>query len=137
MFQIEPTEYGFKVTSTGSFTQDDVGRLKTDLLDMLARYNRPFSLVIDARKMILPRPDVYKTFTELHVAVWKLKCQRVAFVLESPVTKRQAMQMHYEAAPHSEERFINALLYPDWESRAVAWAAHAVEPEHDHRVEHR
>jgi len=135
MFHIEPTEYGFRVTSTGSFTLDDVRRLKTDLLDMLARYNRPFSLVIDARKMVLPKPEVVKTFTELHAAVWKLKCQRVAFILESPLSKRQVVQMHYAAAPHAEERFINALQYPDWEARAEAWAAHAVEPERDQKLE--
>jgi hypothetical protein len=137
MFHIEPTEYGFRVTTAGAISLEEVNHLKSHLLDTLARYNRPFSLVLDSRKLVLPKPDVLGVFTELHTAVWKLKCQRVAFVLESPVSKRQAVQMHYEAAPHADERFINALQYHDWEARAEAWAARAVEPEHDQRVEHR
>jgi hypothetical protein len=50
-------------------------------------------------------------------------------VIESPVSHRRAVQMHYSSAPGSHDRFINSLQYPDWEARAEAWIERAVEPE--------
>ena len=129
MFRIEPKPYGFKVITEGALTEVEVLRLKAELLDKITSLGCTFSLLLDSRKMVVPTPDVLEVFTQLHTAIWKLPCERVAFILESPVSHRRAVQMHYSSAPGSHDRFINALQYPDWEARAEAWIVNAVEPE--------
>jgi len=65
MYKIEQTDYGFRVTSAGSFTVDEVERLRVDLLGTLSTYNRPFhSFSIRARWS--PPPDVRDIFVQLH-----------------------------------------------------------------------
>lgn len=129
MFRIEAKPYGFRVTTEGALTVEEVTQLKSELLDSAVKLGGSFSLLLDSRKMIVPTPPVLEVFTQLHSQIWKLPCQRVAFVIESPVSHRRAVQMHYSSAPGSNDRFINALQYPDWESRAEAWVISAVEPE--------
>lgn len=129
MFLIKSEPYGFRVTTEGSLTLEEVSRLKSELLAALSSHGRPFSLLLDSRKMVVPSAEVLEVFTELHSEVWELPCVRVAFILESPVSHRRAVQMHYSSAPGSNDRFINALQYSDWESRAEAWLTRAVEPE--------
>jgi hypothetical protein len=129
MYKIEPTTYGFKVTSTGSFTLDEVERLRIDLLRTLSAYNRPFSLLLDARKMVPPPPEVRDAFVTLHASIWQLSCERVAFIVESPVAKGQVRQMHYSASPNSQDRIFDSSKFPDWEARALAWVTDGVEPD--------
>ena len=129
MYKIERTDYGFKVTSSGSFSTEEVEHLQRELINTLAQHDRPFSLVLDARKLALPGPEVVKVFTEIHTAIWQMSCERVVFILESPVAKRQVMQMHFIASPNGQDRVIDATKCPDWEARAIAWAAEAVEPD--------
>lgn len=129
MYRIEEKPYGFRVTTDGALTLEEVTALKRDLLDAATKFSGPFSLFLDSRKMIVPTPPVLEVFTQLHAQIWKLPCQRVAFVIESPVSHRRAVQMHYSSAPGSNDRFINALQFPDWESRAEGWVINGVEPE--------
>jgi hypothetical protein len=128
MYKIEETSYGFRVTTTGSFAMDEIDQLKLDLLSTLAGHNRPFSLLLDARKMIPPAPAIRDAFIELHASVWQLSCERVAFIIESPVAKGQIRQMHYSASPNSQDRIFDATRCSDWETRALAWVADGVEP---------
>jgi hypothetical protein len=128
MYKIEETSYGFKVTSAGIFTMDEIDQLKHDLLSTLAGHNRPFSLLLDARKLVPPEPAVREAFVELHASVWHLSCDRVAFIIESPVAKGQIRQMHHSASPDGRDRIFDATKCPDWETRALAWVADGVEP---------
>ncbi|MEW5795027.1 MAG: hypothetical protein AB1772_01575 [Candidatus Zixiibacteriota bacterium] len=129
MYRIEPAYYGFRVTSSGSFTAEEIGHLSRDLLTALKNCDRPFSLVIDSRKMVPPSPEKLVKFHDLHMAVWETICQRVAFILDSPVTKGQVLQMHYSSSPTCQDRVIDASRYPGWEERAIAWVADGIEPE--------
>jgi hypothetical protein len=129
MHKIESAPFGFRVTSSGFFAVDDIERLKLDLLQTLSEHNRPFSLLLDSRELIPPPPDVMKEFWDLHAKVWQLSCERIVFVVSSPVAKAQVLQMHCIASSGKKDRVIDASKYPDWEEIAVAWVADAVEPE--------
>ena len=127
MYKIEPTIYGFKVTSAGLFTVEEIEQLRTDLLKTLSEHDRPFSLFLDARKLVPPAPEVRDVFVQLHGSIWQMSCERVAFVIESPVAKGQIRQMHYTASPSGRDRIFDASKCPDWESQALAWVADGAE----------
>jgi len=127
MYNIEQTTYGFRVTSAGSFTMEDVEHLRIDLLKTLSAHHRPFSLLLDARKMVPPPPNVREAFVKLHASVWQLSCERVAFVVESPVAKGQVRQMHFSASPNNPDRIFDSSKCPDWEARALAWVTDGVD----------
>jgi hypothetical protein len=129
MFKIEPAPFGFRVTSSGCFTIDDIEQLKFALLQTLSAHDRPFSLLLDSRRIIPPPPDVMKEFWDLHSKVWQLSCERIAFVVSSPVAKAQVLQMHHTASSGKQDRVIDASRSADWEERAVAWALNAKEPD--------
>ncbi len=128
MYQITPTNYGFKVRSSGSFSADEVLRLRRDLLHAIEKRGGPFSLVIDSRTLVLPTGEIRDQFFDLHAAVWRAGCIRVAFVIMSPVAKHQVRQMHFSAAPEGNDRVIEAAVIENWEEVATAWVTDAVEP---------
>ena len=127
MYNIESAPFGFRVTSSGIITMDEIEQLKSELLQTLCAHKRPFSLVLDSRHIIPPAPDVMKEFWDLHTKVWQLSCERIVFVVDSPVAKAQVIQMQHIASKGKEDRVIDASKYPDWEERATAWAANARE----------
>lgn len=129
MYEINPTPYGFHVTSGGCFDLEEVTRLRHDLLHAIHVRGGPFSLVIDSRTLVLPIHKVREMFFELHAEVWRSGCLRVAFIVLSPVAKYQVKQMHYTAAPGFNDRIIDASVVENWEEIAVAWAADGIDPE--------
>jgi hypothetical protein len=74
MYRIESQPYGFRVTTEGALTLEEVTQLKTELLEAAAKLGGPFSLFLDSRKMIVPTPPVLEVFTDLHTRIWKLPC---------------------------------------------------------------
>lgn len=129
LYRIESASYGFRVTSSGCFTIGEVEQLKLELLQTLSGHDRPFSLLLDSRDMIPAPSDVMIEFWDLHTKVWQLSCERIVFVVSSPVIEGQVRQMQHIASSAKEDRVIDSSRCPDWEERAIAWAANAIEPD--------
>lgn len=129
MYTIERTSYGFRITQSGSYSVEEVEKYKSDVIKTLARHDRPFSLLIDSRKLVLPTPDVLEVFSKLHQVVWHMSCERTAIVVESPVAKGMVVQACLTSKVNANDRIIDSRYYQDWEERAIAWVAEAVEPD--------
>ncbi len=128
MYRIEQTFYGFKILASGSMNMDEAEEMKLELIGTLSAKNSPFSLVIDVRGLIPFEPDVTKTIVEAHAACMRMSCERTAIIVKSPVLKGQAAQICFSASSSKCDRIIDTSIVSDWEDRAVAWAANAVEP---------
>ena len=128
MYKIEKKSFGFQITQVGSFSLEEVERYSSDVMATLARHNGKFSLLIDSRELVLPTPDVLKVFSKLHETVWQMSCERAAIVVESPVAKGMVIQACSTHDNSSNDRIIDARMFPNWQVIAAAWASDAVEP---------
>jgi len=127
-YEIKATEYGFRITQKGSFDLEEVEQYRSDVLRTLAQHDRPFSILIDSRKLVLPTPEVLEVFHQLHQAVWMMSCIRGAVIIESPVARNMLRQQYTVADIRSNDRIIDARKHPNWESMAISWIIDAVEP---------
>jgi hypothetical protein len=128
MYRIEQTYYGFKISAWDSMTMDDADQMLVDLTENLSQKDGPFSMVIDTREMVPFEPEVAQKIVEAHVLCLQMNCERTAILVKSPVARGQASQICFSASPMDCDRVINASTDPDWEEKAVAWAAEGVEP---------
>jgi len=131
MYTIEHTSYGLRITQSGSFSIEEVELYKTDVLATLSKFDRPFSLLIDSRKLVLPTPDVLEVFSQLHHLVWQMSCERAAVVVASPVAKGMAVQACSKSRVNASDRIIDSRYYQDWEARAITWVKDGVEPDYE------
>jgi len=128
LYSINKTSYGIRIIQKGIFTIDEVEKYKIDVIRILSSYDKPFSILIDSRELVLPNEDVLKVFDQLFEIVWGMSCERGAIVIKSPVAKRMVDQACCNAPIKGNDRIINAEKFPNWDKIAVAWVADGIEP---------
>ena len=121
MYTIESTEYGFRLTIEGLLDLDDLEKLRCDMLEALAMYNRPFALLVDVQKAIPFEPEVARAVAKLHAACHEMSMTRAAIVVKSPVARGQAAQISFDAGSCMGDMVFDAGREPDWESKAMDW----------------
>ena len=108
---------------------EEAEEMKLELIGILSAKSGPFALVIDLRGLVPFEPEVSEVIVEAHAACMRMSCERTAIIVESPVLRGQVTRICFSAFPGKSDRLICASKVPDWEERAVAWAANGIEPD--------
>ena len=128
MYKIEQKEYGLHVTMGGVYEASEIERYIAEKEGLLSNHEKPYSMVVDLRTAIPPEHKDVIRLKESQEKMRKEKLQRMAIIIASPVLMAQAKQVAFMSGIEENTRFINAAQTPDWEARAIAWAANGLEP---------
>ena len=121
MYSIESTDFGLKLSFDGRISLEEAERLRDEFLDVLRAQEKPFSLMIDARRTIPLEPDAAEAIVSLH-SEWRRECSSRAVVLvHSPVVRGQALQICFDSSRSDRDLVIDTSKDPQWETKAREW----------------
>ena len=103
-------------------TYKDEFRLTLDLLPP------QFGLLGDMRH-VKPLPPESQAILSANPEWTANRIIRSATIIDSALVKMQARRLTKEWKQDATKRYIDASQHPDWESLAVNWITHGVEPE--------
>ena len=121
MYQIDSTDYGFRLTVTGRMDQAGIDKLSYDLLRVLSNHDRPFGLLVDLREMIPLKHQIAEASIELHAACRRLSMVRGVLVVKSRAVKSQFLRIGLKATCAGDDLIIDAGREPNWEDKALSW----------------
>ncbi len=129
MYKIEKQKYGLNITITGDLISDEIIGLTHELKAIGDTLTQPFSVLVDARKMMTLDKSVIHLAAECQRVVKECGRQYAAIVLNSPVIKNQVKRISIETGSTNAIRYIFADKTVDWEKVAMDWILHGIEPD--------
>ena len=129
MYKIEKQKYGLNITITGDLISDEIIGLTHELKTIAGTLTQPFSVLVDARKMMTLDKSVIHLAAECQRVVKECGRQYAAIVLNSPVIKNQVKRISIETGSTNAIRYIFADKTVDWEKVAMDWILHGIEPD--------
>lgn len=128
MFRIDNTTYGLRLEFGGLMSDDETQGFLDSFDKATTQLEGPFTVFVDMRTLVpLSREGM----------PFMLQCQQLArnrgmtrsvVVFTNPATIQQFKRIAGESGIHPTERYIDSTHDPDWESNALAWLIHGVEP---------
>jgi hypothetical protein len=129
LYKIDQASFGFRIIATNAIDLDEAKRLRSELLNAVSEYRKPFSVIADVRGLIPSDPKVLEIIHEMQIECKHMGLERVATIVSSPVVKAQMIQATFNAGTAHIDRFIDASKAKDWEQQALAWVETAIEPQ--------
>jgi hypothetical protein len=130
MYEIEQTDYGMRLTLEGYIEPEEMKSYCEEGMELADQQDGSFGVVADLRKASAVPEDSQSEQQRLMQHCDKQGLERAAGVIESATTAIQIQRMA-EQVNHADGKavFIDATEVADWESAAVEWAKHGIEPE--------
>lgn len=126
MYEIEETEYGYRMTFEGFLTRDILEDWVGDLRKVLTRSKPTFGVLVDMRgASALPSDAQEVNFQGIQLCR-DHGMDRTAVVVANPITKIQANRVAKETGIGDIVAFVDASSDQDWESTALKWIRQAV-----------
>ena len=130
MIENQRTEYGFRVTAPGFITAAEAQTWFEDLKAKVALKNgRPFGLMVDIRGQKANPPETQELINNAMLWLRKNGVQRSAVILDSAVARLQIMRIAKQTGAYQYERYMDASRDTDWETKAINWISHGVDPD--------
>lgn len=129
MYKIEKQKYGLNITITGDLISDEIIGLTHELKTIAGTLTQPFSVLVDARKMMTLDKSVIHLAAECQRVVKECGRQYAAIVINSPVLKSQGERITLDSGSTEAVRFICSAKNADWEKVAMDWILHGIEPD--------
>ncbi|MDI6870637.1 MAG: hypothetical protein QME79_04615 [Bacillota bacterium] len=128
MYNIEKTDYGYKLTFGGFIRFEEMAQWVRDLESALEGAPLKFSVFVDMRSLS-PLPPDAKVEMKRGQAILKQKgLERAAYVLANTITTMQFQRIAKESGA-TWERHLDASTNPNWEKAALDWAKNGIDPE--------
>ncbi len=128
MYHFEETDYGFRVTVTGSYTVEDVEAVREKVAALANKRKSEFACLIDTRKQMSIAPEARTALADCEKFTHELGCVRFAIISAAPISINQLKQVGLNSGTASYERYIDAGKTDDWERIGLDWAVFGIEP---------
>ncbi len=129
MYNIEKTDYGYKITFGGDITTDEMKKWVKESKQVLDTEINKFSVFIDMREL-KPIPKDTQTYLEEGQKLYKQKgLERSIIILKETETTTQFKRIGKETGADKWERYIDASSISNWEQIGLDWIIKAVDPE--------
>lgn len=129
MYLIERADYGYHLTFSGVFTEDENRRWLEESRRILAEGPGEFGVFVDMRTC-QPLSYPARKILEAGQRYYKeMGMTRSVVIVDSPVLKRQLEELAKQSGIYEWERYIATSTTPRWEKVALDWIIKAVDPD--------
>lgn len=128
MYVIEKTDLGFHLVFGGIMDAPELEHWLRESTVALQAVSGSFKVLVDMRTLG-PLDAEGKAVMQRGQRMYRQAgMQRSVVILSNPVTLMQFKRIAHESGIFEWERYIDASAVPDWETVAIAWLEHGVDP---------
>lgn len=129
MYQIECTNFGFRLTFGGLMDADEMQRWVNETQTALANVNDPFHVFVDMRTLKTLPPDA-RAIMEKGQKLYKEKGMiRSVVIVDNATTKLQFVLIATKSGIFEWERYVSTAQKPNWEEVGLRWLLEEVDPD--------
>lgn len=128
MFNIEETNYGYRMNFDGFLKRDEVAAWVAETKKTLKRA-RAFGILVDLRGASAFPADAQDTLFEGILYCKERGMERASIVVANPISKIQAIRFTKETGIYPLVRYLDASSDPDWEQGAMDWLLKGIDPD--------
>jgi len=132
MYNIEVTEFGYKLTFGNIVSGEEMKRWWEESVVTLADGPDRFHVFVDMRQLETMSRHAQKRLEDGQRHYKNQGMVRSVVILSRPIIKRQLEILAKASGIYEWERYIDASATPDWKEKAMAWLDSATEPEIGH-----
>lgn len=133
MYQVRKAPYGVHLSFTETVSSDEMRRCTHEADALLASIHGPFGVLVDERQL---RPGGIPSGSEAEALLVGLQSrykthgmQRSCVILQSASVTMQMERKAHDSGIANVERYINAKEETHWETKALAWIEHGIDPD--------
>lgn len=127
MFEIDITDFGFKVTFSGHMSKENAQTYKDALPSIIKNLPEKFGILVDMRELKPLGPESQAIMTSSQELVHH-RLTRSVTVVNSPILAMQFRRLSKKSHVLDTKRFLDASKMPDWESVSRSWIVNAEDP---------
>jgi hypothetical protein len=128
MFRIEARPNGIVLTLAGTIGMAEITLWYFQSAKRLSSNSGPFALIIDARNLLPLNGQAQVEFVEGCVLYKKAGMTRSVVITKDDRVARLLQRLAEQSGIATNERYVDAKSTIHWQSAAVAWALHGIEP---------
>lgn len=130
MYNVERTEFGFRITFAGTMDADELRAWIDDSRATLEASPDEFGVLVDMRDLQLLGDDEQALMREGQQYYRDAGMKRSVVILDSAVLTLQFRRLAKESGIYDWERYINAGDVEDWQRQALEWLLEGVDPDY-------
>jgi hypothetical protein len=128
MYDIERTAYGMRIELGGHVTASEMQSFREETADIVADLDEGFGVLADMRGTSLG-DGAGELLAETMAQTDRQGFGRAAVAIDSSILDLQQEQLEEDASVDDGRRVIDATAIDDWETQALEWVRHGIEPE--------
>ena len=128
MYNIERTSYGLRLEFGGLMSDEELKTFFDDFESASSRLEGPFTVFVDMRTLVPLSREAMPQMLQCQQLARECGMTRSVVIFTNPATIQQFKRIAGESGIHHSERYLDASQDPEWESNALAWLIHGVEP---------
>lgn len=129
MYDIERTEFGFRITFAGTMDETELREWIADSESVLRDAPDEFAVLIDMRELQVLSDDEQELMAQGQQRYRDAGMVRSAVILNSAILTLQFTRLAKESGIYDYERYINAEETDDWEHQSLEWLVNGVDPD--------
>ncbi len=129
MTKIEKKGFGYQLTFSGFIPVEEMAQWVADSKNTLSSSSGSFGVLIDMRELS-PLSNAAREKMEEGQKLYKAKgMQRSCVVVNQGILATQFKLIAQKTGIYDFERYIDASITPNWESKAIDWIKNGIDPD--------
>lgn len=127
MYSIENTDYGLKLTFSGTVTAQEMRRWAEEVPGACRRAGSSFGVFVDMRELKPLVPEAQDVMVKTQAGIKAAGLVRSCVILSSKILTMQFERLARESGIFEYERYVDAGSNPDFENLAMDWIKNGVD----------